>query len=171
MGSQYFQSLVQGSAYRRRHQIFAGHYFGNFTLEICFKAYIPVGDYTHQSWAADDGHAGYAVPSHQGISLPYRGLWLQGKGIGDDAVFRALDSVNLLCLLFNGHVLVNNANAAFPGQRNGHTGLGDSIHAGAEQGDVDINIPGKLGFETDLAGQHRRLCRNQENVIKGQGDS
>ena len=52
----------------------------------------------------------------------------QPERICNNAILTALDHVHLLSLSLNGHILVDDADTAFPGNRNGHSGLGHRIH-------------------------------------------
>ena len=52
----------------------------------------------------------------------------QRDRVDDDAVLAALDLVHLAGLLGDGQVLVDDADAALLGQRDGQVALGDRVH-------------------------------------------
>ena len=90
------------------------------------------------------------------------------KRIGNDAVLRALYLIDLGGLILNGHILVDHADTALTGNGDGHIGLGDRVHGRGHQGDIQGNILGQLGGQIHFVGQHIGLCRDQQNIVKGQ---
>ena len=69
-------------------------------------------------------------------SLPPLGA--EVEGVGDDPVLAALDLVDLLRLVFDRHVFVNDTDAAFACDRDREFVLGDRVHRGAEQRNVEL---------------------------------
>src|SRR5262249_60005600 len=91
----------------------------------------------------------------------------QGDGVGDDAVGAALDLVDLAGLVGDGHVLVDDAHAAFLGQGDGQLALGDRVHGGGQDGDVEADGGGQLGLDVDVAGDHVAVGGLEQDVVKG----
>ena len=60
------------------------------------------------------------------------------EGIVYNAVFASLDAVDLIDLLLDGHILMNDAYAAFTGNGNRHAGFGDGVHGGCHDGNVEL---------------------------------
>ena len=92
----------------------------------------------------------------------------QPEGVGDDAVLAALDHVHLLGLLADGHILVDDADAALTGDGDGHAVLGDGIHGGADKRDIQPDLLGQLGVQVDVGGQHVAGRGDQQHVVKGE---
>jgi len=90
------------------------------------------------------------------------------KGIGDDAVFRALDAVDFLSLLLDGHILMDDAQAALTSHGNGRFGFCHRIHGGGKEGNVELDLVSQPCFEIDLLGQHLAVARNQQDIVKRQ---
>ena len=68
-----------------------------------------------------------------------------------------------------GHALVNDADAAFLGDGDGEARLGDGVHGGRQQRQIEADAAGELGGEVDLARQNFRVGRDQQDVIEGEG--
>ncbi len=52
----------------------------------------------------------------------------KADGIVDDAVLGALDAIDHLCLLVDGHVSVEDSDAALARHCDGHACFGDGVH-------------------------------------------
>src|SRR5690554_285821 len=96
------------------------------------------------------------------------GQQIDGFHVGSDSYrilhngsFVALDLAHFGSLLFDGHVLVHNANAALLGHGNGQTGLGHGIHGGGQQRNIDFDIAGQAGFQADILGQNFGVAGNK----------
>ena len=67
------------------------------------------------------------------------------KWVGDDPMFGTFYPIHHAGLLFNGHILVDNANAAFTSYGNRHTGFGNCIHSGTHNRDFQPELAGQAG--------------------------
>lgn len=74
--------------------------------------------------------------------------------------------MSTLRLLFWGKVTMDDADATQAGQANGHVGFGDGVHSGGDDGDVEMEVAGKMGAQANFAGQYGRVTGHQQNVIK-----
>ena len=61
------------------------------------------------------------------------------KRVRNDAVFRTFDRINLVRLLFDAHILVDDADSAFTRNRNRHFGSGDRIHGRGQKRRIQPN--------------------------------
>ena len=167
---QNFLGLLQGGAGHRGDQlILGGHHSGDGHGEVRHKPHIPVGKNTHQcAVRLADGHTADLVFTHQILRVLGQVPGREEKRIGNDAVLRALYLIDLRGLILNGHILVNYADTALTGNGDGHIGLGDRVHGRGHQGDIQGNILGQLGGQIHFVGQHIGLCRDQQNIVKGQ---
>ena len=105
---------------------------------------------------------------HQLVRLGQGVAGGQPEGVGDDPVLRALDHVHLLGLLADGHILVDDADAPLPGDGDGHAVLGDRVHSGADEGDVQADLLGQLGVQVHVGGQDVAGRGDQQHIVKGQ---
>jgi len=144
-----------GDAFSCGDEVFLGHDLVDRLGIVGFKAYVPVGDDPDELVGfVDYRHTRNPVALHEHEGVADVVLLREVKRIDNDAVLAALDLVDLQGLLLNGHVLVDDANAAFPGYGNGHVGFRDSIHAGAHDGDVERDLVGESCLDGDVAWEY-----------------
>ncbi|KFC49786.1 hypothetical protein DK37_28530 [Halomonas sp. SUBG004] len=67
--------------------------------------------------------------------------------------FVLLHLTHFSSLLRHGHVLMDDANAAFLRHGNGETRFGHGVHCSGKQGNVQEEIAGQAGFQADILGQ------------------
>ena len=160
--------LGQGGALGGGDQVLLGHHVVDELGHIGLKLHVAVGDDTDETAVVADGHAGDAVLGHQPVGLGQGVARAQPERVGDNAVLTALDHVHLLSLLADGHILMDDADAALPGDGDGHAVLGDGIHGGADQRNIQMNFTGQAGVQINVGGQHITGSRDEQHVIKGQ---
>ena len=88
------------------------------------------------------------------------------KRIRDDAVLRPLDAIHHLRLFLNGHVLMNNADAALPCHRDSHAVFCYGIHARAHHRNVEPDFLRQVCGNINLIGHDRRIGGYQQHIIK-----
>ena len=93
---------------------------------------------------------------------------MEEERIRDDAVFTSLDALHLVALGLDGHVLVNDADAAFACHGDRHFALGDGIHGRAHQRDVERDFVCQAGLEGNGAREYLALLRDEKDVVKSQ---
>jgi hypothetical protein len=86
--------------------------------------------------------------------------------IDDHAAFRALHLVDFGGLLLDGEIAMNNAEPALLRQRDGHVRLGDRVHGGADDGNVEADVASELRLRAGLRGNYIGARRQQKNVIE-----
>ncbi len=64
---------------------------------------------------------------------------------------------------------MDDADAALLGHGDRQARLGDGIHGGGNQRDVQGNFAGQLGRKVDILGQHIGVRRYQQNVVECKG--
>jgi hypothetical protein len=79
-----------------------------------------------------------------------------------------LDTADLARLLGRGHVLVDDADAAFLGDRDREPGLGDGVHRGRDQGQVQPDPARQAGGKVDFARQDVRVRGYEQDVVEGE---
>ena len=91
-----------------------------------------------------------------------------GDRIADHAAFEFLDARDFGGLAVDGHVLVDDADAAFLRHGDGEARLGDRVHGGGHQRKVEPDVAREARAEVDFARQDFRVGRHQKNVVEGQ---
>ena len=160
--------LLKRGTHGRGDQVFLGHHFANLAVIIGFKAEIAVGQDAHQTLVFGDGHAADAIFAHHQLGVGNQVRGRQEKGIGDYAVLAALYLIHLRGLLGNGHIFVDYTHAALASQRDGHLGLGDGIHGGGKNGNIQLDFACQLDGQIGVLGQHLALARYQQNIVERQ---
>jgi len=84
-----------------------------------------------------------------------------------DADTRALPD-DLRRLIGDGHILVDDTQAAFTGHGDGHAGVGDGIHRSGHQRDVQLDHGGQLDGHVNVLGQNLAAGRHQQHIVKSQ---
>src|SRR5207237_546706 len=68
------------------------------------------------------------------------------------------------------HVLVDHPDAAFARHRDGHLRLGDGVHGGGDERNVEGKLAGEAGAGVDVARMDARVPRQQQHVVEREGD-
>ena len=165
---QEFLRLVQAGSLRHRDQVFGGHERRNRLLQVAHETQVAVRENPRQLRALGDGDAGNPVTGHHLDGFLHPLAWAHGNRVHDHAAFGALDLVDLGGLRLDTEVLVDDADAALLRQGNGQIGLGDGIHGGADQRDVEFDFIGQQGRDVRVTGEHVRMRGQQQHVVKRQ---
>ena len=111
---------------------------------------------------------------HRGskTALMYRDFDLLAGGVpvGEAVsawVLAGVEDRKLLRLLADRHVLVDDADAALPGDGDGHAILGDGIHSGTDKRDIQPDFLCQIGVQIHISGQHIAGGGDQQHVVKG----
>ena len=86
----------------------------------------------------------------------------------DHATLVLLDASHLAGLLRGRHVLVDDAEPSRLRHGDGEARLGDGIHRGRDERDVEDQLTGEAGAEPGLSGQDVREGGDEEHIVKGQ---
>ena len=105
---------------------------------------------------------------HQILSILYPVRGGEEEGVGDNAVFVALYALNKLHLTVDGHILMNNADAALTRHGDRHVCLGNGVHCGTQKRRIQGDLTGQSGFQRNVCGENLALLRDQKNVVEGQ---
>ena len=87
-----------------------------------------------------DRNAGNVVLIHQIVRVGQGVVRAEEDRIDDDAMFGAFDLIDFLALFVDAHVLVNDADAAFPRHSDGHIRFGDGVHARAHDRNIQLDL-------------------------------
>ena len=66
------------------------------------------------------------------------------------------------------HVLMDDPDSSLPGHGDRHPGLGDRVHCGGEEGNLETYTPREQGGDRSLPRMHQGMSRDQENVVEGE---
>ncbi len=146
----------------RRHDV------GDGLVEVALEAQVAVGHDAHHLLALQHRQAGDLVLAGQIEHVAHRHVRRNGDRIFHHTALETLDLGDLCRLLLGRHVLVHDADAAFLRQGDRQARLGDGIHRCRQQRDVQGDIAGKLGAQTDIARQDVRMCRKQQHIVEGE---
>jgi hypothetical protein len=124
--------LFERGAHRDGDQVLLGHHIAHGNVRACFKAQVAVGQDADQPLALGHRHAGDLVAPHNFEGVRDELLRPDGDWIDDHAALRTLHLVDLACLLLNGQVSVDNADAPVLCHRNGQPRFGHGVHGGGE---------------------------------------
>ncbi len=122
------------------------------------------------TWLPSVGHrqARDAPGAGQGDDLADRRVRAHGDRVLDDAALVLLDAPDLARLVGGGHVLVDDAEPAFLGDGDREAGLGDRVHRRGHERQVEADAAGEARRQVDLAGQHVRVRRDEQDVVEGE---
>ncbi len=150
------------------------HQFGDALVGVGGKAHVAVGedaDETAEIAAAlaavlHHRDAGDAVGLHQGQCIGEGGVGADGDGVHHHAALETLHLPHFLGLQQHVEVLVDHAHAT--GLRHGdrHAALGDGVHRGREDRDVEEDVLGHPRADIDIGGQDIGRGGLQQHVIE-----
>ena len=63
---------------------------------------------------------------------------------------------------------MDDADTTLTGDGNGHAVLGNGIHGGADEGNIQTDLFRQLGVKVHVGGQHITGRRDEQNIIKGE---
>ena len=144
------------------------HDAGDRLVEIGFETQVAVGHDADHARAVEHRKSGNPVTACQPEQLANRHFRRDGDRILQHAGFEPFHFRHFSGLHLGRHVLVNDAEAAFLGQRNRKTRFADGVHRGGQQGEIDVDVAGNTGTEAYIAWQNTRMCRHEQHIIEGQ---
>ena len=155
-----FRAFKRG-AHRDSDEIVLRHHLTDRNVKSVLKAEIAVGENADQSLVLGDRHAGNFVFAHHLQSVGNLVIRAHGHRIDDHATLGTFYLVHLFGLLLYGQVAVNNAQATLLGQSDSHVGFGHCVHGGANNRNVEADVPRELGLSVGFGGDHVRPGRQQ----------
>ena len=152
---QNFRGSIQIGRLARGNQSVFGHYFVDPLFHFALETQIAVGNNSHQRVIfRHHRNAANFVLSHHSQRIGNRFFGMNADGIQYHTVFGTFHGAHLLCLIVNGHIFVDNADAAFARNSDSHSGFGNGVHCGRHHGDVERNVSGKARGEIYVAGEN-----------------
>ena len=148
--------------------LFGRHHFAHLGVQTALETYVTGGDDADQVAIGQHRYTGDVVLAGQLEQVAHGGVGVNGDRVGDHTGLELLDLAHFGSLLLDGHVLVDDADAAFLGHGNGQTGFGNGVHGGREQRNVQLDATGQTGFQADVFRQDLGITGDQENIVEGQ---
>ena len=140
--------LLGCGALGHSHQTLAwGHDVAHRRIHAGFKQQVAARHNAHHFAAVADRKARHAQLVRQRDDLTHRGTGADDHRVAQHARLIALDLGHLRGLLLGCEVFVNNANTPLLRNGDGQARLGNRVHGGRHQGQVQANIAGKLSGE------------------------
>ncbi len=153
----------------RGDKIATRHHDGDRLRGICPEPEVAIGEDADQdAGGVGDRDTRDAVASHQLERVADERVRWKGDGLDDHACLRALHLVDLGHLVGDRKVAVQDTDPALSGERNRKPGLGDRVHRGGDDRDLERDRPRQPGDRRDVVREDVRLGRNEQHVIEGQ---
>ena len=163
----FFRFFERGSD-RDRDEIFLGHHLVDGNVEAGFKAQVAVGENSDKLAVVRNRHSGNLVFAHDLKRIANLVGGMHGDRVDDHAAFRALHLVHFVGLLIDGEVAMDDANPALLGERDRHVRLGDCVHGGAHDGNVQTNLARKLRLRAGSRRDNVRAGGQEKDVVKSE---
>ena len=149
------------------YQVPGSHHVPYQRIHVREETDIPVGYDTYQVIVVVRyGDAADVILFHQVQGVSHGLILVDGNRVYDHAVLRALHLPHLGRLLGDTHIFMNYADTSFPCQGDGHRRFCYGVHSGGHNGDVQVDVAGKLGLQAHFPRKDFRIGRNQEDIIK-----
>ncbi|BBG30506.1 cation/multidrug efflux pump [Zymobacter palmae] len=160
--------LFQRRAFRYGDQFFTrGHNISNASAQVTLEAHVAASHDTGQLAIVQNGEAGETRLSGQLGQFTQRHRRCHSDGLFDDDRFEFLDLANFMGLLFDGHVLVDDADTTFLRHADGQARFGNGIHRGRQQRNVDRQLARQASAELNILRQYIGIAGDKKNVVKG----
>src|SRR5690606_8722806 len=144
--------FFERGAFVHGHQPFLrGHDFAQGQIEAVFETQVAVGDDTHQLAAFDHGQARNAMGALQLDGIAHAHVGRDGDGVDDNTKLVGRDASNFTRPRIGREVLVDDADPAFLGHGDGQARLGDGVHCGGHQRDVEHDVAREPGGKIGIA--------------------
>ena len=169
VGVQMMLGFLERGSRGHRHQILAGHHVPDeSSRQILHKPDIAVSQNTGQLLVPDDGQTRNPVGMHEIQRMLHGVVRVHGNRIEDHPAFRLFDLLDFQLLLFDAHVLMNDAYPAGASHGNGHGRFRHGIHGGGQQRYVQRNGRRQPGRHIDHVGRNFRIGGHQQHIVEGQ---
>lgn len=145
------------------------HDFADRSGHAGFKAEVAVGDHAEDSVVGVDyRQTGDAVFTSKSDDVCNDHVRADGDRFADDAGFVALDLGYFESLLFSGHVLVDEADAAFLSKSDCKLCFGNGVHCGGNHWNIDAQIARQLSLENRVTWENFGIGWNEQNVVESE---
>ena len=161
--------LREGRPDRRSHEVARRHQRRDRLRSVRREAEIAVRqDPDERALLVGDRHAGDVVRRHQVDRVGDERIAWQGDRLDDHPGLGALHLVDFRHLRVDRQVAMHDSHPAFARQRDREPRLGDGVHRGGDDRDLDRDAAGQLGCGRDFVRQDARLGRDEQDVVERQ---
>ena len=163
-----FLGFFKGGALMNRDEAFARrHDFADGNAHAGFKAQVAVRDHAENGAVfGNNREAGNAVFAGKRNHVAHEHVGADRDRFGNDAGFVTLHLGDFRSLLVGGHVLVNEADAAFLSEGNRELRFRHRIHGGGNHRNIDRKTAGELRLKLRVAREDFRIGGNEQNVVE-----
>ena len=159
--------LLERRPDRRRHQVSRGHERRDRLRRVGLEPEVAVReDPDEDSLVVGDRDARDPVALHQLERLGHGVPWRERDGLDDHPGLRALHLVDLGNLVCDGEVAVDDPETARTSQRDREPRLGDRVHRGRHERDVQRDPRRQPRDGRDVVREHVRLRRDEQHVVE-----
>ena len=163
-----FLRLLQSRADGRCDKVFFCHNRTDFLTGVGNKAQIAVGENADQLAVLNNRNTRNLVLAHKFVRVRNGINGRKEKRVHNNAVFGTLYLIDFVNLLFNAHILVDNANAALTSNRNCHFGLRNGIHRRRHNRRVQLYLFCELSFYINHIRRNVALRGYKQNIVECQ---
>ena len=163
--------LLERRADRGRHEMVLCHPGGDRAIRVRFEPQVAVRqDADELSFAVDHRDPRDLVAGHDFEG--FRDLLLRPASdrVDDHAGLGPFDAVDLLGLSGDRQILVDHAQPALLGHRDGEARLRDGIHRGGNDRNVQRDVVRELRPQVHVARVDARVRREEQHVVECQGE-
>ena len=160
--------LIQRRAFRRRDEVLPGHDLGDLEIHACLEAQVPVGHNTDELAVLGHRNAGNPVLLHDLVRVADGVVWRDGHRVQNHAALGFLDLVHFGRLVCRREHPMDDPDTALTGDRDGQPGLGDRVHGGADDRDVDRDAAGQPRAGVGFGRQDGGFSGDQRHIVEGQ---
>jgi hypothetical protein len=143
-----------GAFLDRDQALFRRHHFTDADFQTAFETHVAGSHDAHQVAVVQYRHTGDVMHAGQFEQVTHGGVGLDGDRVLDHTGFETLDLAHFGSLLLDGHVLVDDADAAFLSHGDCQTGFSDGVHGGGNQWNIQLDATGQTGLKTDFIRQY-----------------
>ena len=166
---QHFGRVLQLGLAGRNQSVAGGHDLADGTLHVALETQVAVGDDADEpAVAVDDRDTADFVLGHQVEGIAHGVVARNGHGVVNHAVLGALDAAHMGRLFGDGHVLMDDADAALACQRDGQRRFGHGVHGGGHHRYLKLDVTRESRFELHQVRGHLRICRYEQHVVEGE---
>ena len=167
MLSEYLLRVCKGCSLGSGNKVVLCHNVCDTNVEVNHKAHIAVGDYTDNALLiVTYRNARNSELIHKGLSLVNIVVSAKEYRVGDNSVFASLNSVNLISLSLNGHILMYCACSALSCKSNSKSRFGNGVHRRTHNGNIKRNFVCESCLQRNICRKNVTLCGNEKNIVK-----
>ena len=163
LGLQQRRAIGHGDElFARRHDVADGNVVAGLEPQVA-----PCHDADHLA-AVAHGEPGHTQLLRKIDDLAHRVAGGDDHRVAQHTRFIALYTRHLGRLVARGEVLVDDADSAFLRDGDGQARLGDRVHGGRHQGEVQRDVAGEAGAEGSVLGKDLGVRWHQQHIVEGQ---